>query len=179
LPKNDLNAYGRFGDIGPAGVGQRIKKAAEERGIAPGSYFSITDKDGLESIFYVEKDGNVTRTVNPYKKKSLGGQFAAGDNLLLNDRKNALGTQMEGIAISPNFSGMVYPNAATMPRFNVPSGTKYNGVGPSNTSSSSNVYNIDIDLNGTTVTADDVLNSFKRELALINAKEGISRRVGA
>jgi TP901 family phage tail tape measure protein len=179
LPKNDLNAYGRFGDIGPAGVGQRIKKAAEERGIAPGSYFSITDKDGLESIFYVEKDGNVTRTVNPYKKKSLGGQFAAGDNLLLNDRKNALGTQMEGIAISPNFSGMVYPNAATMPTFNVPSGTKYNGVGPSNTSSSSNVYNIDIDLNGTTVTADDVLNSFKRELALINAKEGISRRVGA
>ena len=179
LPKNDLNAYGRFGDIGPAGVSQRIKKAAEERGIAPGSYFSITDKDGLESIFYVEKDGNVTRTANPYKKKSLGGQFAAGDNLLLNDRKNALGTQMEGIAISPNFSGMVYPNAATMPRFNVPSGTKYNGVGPSNTSSSSNVYNIDIDLNGTTVTADDVLNSFKRELALINAKEGISRRVGA
>jgi hypothetical protein len=49
----------------------------------------------------------------------------------------------------------------------------------SGASSNSNVYNIDIDLNGTTVTADDVLNSFKRELALINAKEGISRRVGA
>jgi hypothetical protein len=179
LPSNDLRKYGKFGDFGPLGVGQQIKKAAAERGIEPGSYFSIKDKDGLESIFYVEKDGNITRRVNPYEKKSLGGQFAAGDNLLLNDRKNPLGTQMEGIAISPNFSGTVYPNAATMPRFNIPSGTKYNGIGGSTTSNSSNIYNIDIALNGTNVTADDVINRMKREMALINAKEGINRRVGA
>ena len=179
LPSNDLRKYGNFGDFGPLGVGQQIKKAAAERGIEPGSYFSIKDKDGLESIFYVEKDGNITRRVNPYEKKSLGGQFAAGDNLLLNDRKNPLGAQMEGIAISPNFSGTVYPNAATMPKFNIPSGTKYNGIGGSTTSNSSNVYNIDIALNGTNVTADDVINRMKREMALINAKEGINRRVGA
>jgi hypothetical protein len=102
----------------------------------------------------------------------MGGRIVPGIPYTLND-----GGKVEGIRFDN--PGMVYPNAATMPRFNVPSGTKYNGVGPSNTSSSSNVYNIDIDLNGTTVTADDVLNSFKRELALINAKEGISRRVGA
>ena len=86
---------------------------------------------------------------------------------------------MEGIAISPNFSGTIYPNAATMPSFNIPTGTKYNGIGGSTTSNSSNVYNIDIALNGTNVTADDVINRMKREMALINAKEGINRKVGS
>ena len=63
--------------------------------------------------------------------------------------------------------------------YNIPTSTRTMGANIINSPSSNNVYNIDIDLNGTTVTADDVLNSFKRELALINAKEGISRRVGA
>jgi hypothetical protein len=63
--------------------------------------------------------------------------------------------------------------------YNIPTGTRTIGANIINSPSSNNIYNIDIDLNGTTVTADDVLNSFKRELALINAKEGISRRVGA
>jgi len=58
-------------------------------------------------------------------------------------------------------------------------GNAYNGIaGLFNSPSSNNVYNIDIALNGTNVTADDVLNSFKRELALVNAKEGINRRIG-
>jgi hypothetical protein len=125
-----------------------------------------------ESVIY---DANIV--AGEEVKRALGGPVAAGQKYLVNDRINALGVQGEGFI--PNVSGMVYPNAATMPKFNIPSGAKYNGMVPSNTSSSSNVYNIDIDLNGTTVTADDVLNSFKRELALINAKEGISRRVGA
>jgi TP901 family phage tail tape measure protein len=125
-----------------------------------------------ESVIY---DANIV--AGEEVKRALGGPVAAGQKYLVNDRINALGVQGEGFI--PNVSGMVYPNAATMPRFNIPSGAKYNGMGSSNTSNSSNVYNIDIDLNGTTVTADDVLNSFKRELALINAKEGISRRVGA
>jgi len=110
-------------------------------------------------------------------KKSLGGPVAAGQKYIVNDRMNALGVQGEGFI--PNVSGTIYPNAATMPRFNIPSGTKYNGIGGSNTSNSSNVYNIDIALNGTNVTADDVINRMKREMALINAKEGINRRVGA
>ena len=48
-----------------------------------------------------------------------------------------------------------------------------------NSPSSNNVYNIEIALNGTNVTADDVINRMKREMALVNAKEGINRRVGA
>jgi hypothetical protein len=102
----------------------------------------------------------------------MGGRIVPGVPYTLND-----GGKIEGIRFDN--PGMVYPNINTMPRFNIPTGTRYNGINTSGASSSSNVYNIDIDLNGTTVTADDVLNSFKRELALINAKEGISRRIGA
>jgi TP901 family phage tail tape measure protein len=102
----------------------------------------------------------------------MGGRVVPGIPYTLND-----GGKIEGITFDTPAN--VYPNINTMPTYNIPTGTKYNGIGPSNTLTSSNIYNIDIDLNGTTVTADDVLNSFKRELALINAKEGINRRIGA
>ncbi len=110
--------------------------------------------------------------------KALGGPFAAGDKLLVNDRRNSLGYQQEGIAIDPNFSGTVYPNIATMPRFDLPTQTKLNGVNISNSPNSNNLYNIDINLNGTNVTADDVMRKFKQELALVSAKEGPSKYVG-
>jgi len=110
--------------------------------------------------------------------RALGGPFAAGDKLLVNDRRNSLGYQQEGIAIDPNFSGTVYPNIATMPRFDLPTQTKLNGVNVSNSPNSNNLYNIDINLNGTNVTADDVMRKFKQELALVSAKEGPSKYVG-
>jgi hypothetical protein len=110
-------------------------------------------------------------------KRALGGPVAAGQKYLVNDRINALGVQGEGFI--PNVSGMVYPNAATMPKFNIPSGTVSNGVSITNSPSSNNVYDINIVLNGTNVTAEDVIVQMKREMALVNAKEGISRRVGA
>jgi hypothetical protein len=53
------------------------------------------------------------------------------------------------------------------------------GINISNSPSSNNVYDINIVLNGTNVTAEDVIVQMKREMALVNAKEGISRRVGA
>jgi len=112
------------------------------------------------------------------RQSSLGGRFAAGQLMEINDRINPLGAQQEGILIEPKFSGIIYPNAATMPRYDIPSGTKLSGVNISNSPSSNNVYNIDIALNGTTVTVDDVMRSFKQELSLINAKEGVGRRLG-
>jgi hypothetical protein len=173
-----LSTYGNFGDVGELGISQKLKNFAYKQGLVMGDYFSAEDKDGLVSVFRVkDEDGNIERVKNPYKKKSLGGPVAAGQKYIVNDRMNALGVQGEGFI--PNVSGTIYPNAATMPRFNIPSGTKYNGIGGSTTSNSSNVYNIDIALNGTNVTADDVINRMKREMALINAKEGINRRVGA
>jgi TP901 family phage tail tape measure protein len=110
--------------------------------------------------------------------KALGGPFAAGDKLLVNDRRNSLGYQQEGIAIDPNFSGTIYPNAATMPRFDLPTQTKLSGVNITSSPNSNNLYNIDINLNGTNVTADDVMRKFKQELALVSAKEGPSKYVG-
>ena len=75
-------------------------------------------------------------------------------------------------------SGTIYPNIETMPRYNIPSNT-IGGVNPgTNNSYNNNTYNIDIALNGTNVTADDIMRKFKAELALINAKEGRIRTVG-
>jgi hypothetical protein len=103
-------------------------------------------------------------------KRFLGGRVVPGIPYTIND-----GNKTEGVIF--DYPGMIKPNIETA--FNIPSGTKYNGMGGSTTSNSSNVYNIEIALNGTNVTADDVINRMKREMALINAKEGINRRVGA
>jgi hypothetical protein len=65
-----------------------------------------------------------------------------------------------------------------MPRYNIPTNTISGVPGGANNSYNNNVYNIDIDLNGTNVTADDIMRRFKAELALINAKEGRVRTVG-
>jgi hypothetical protein len=70
---------------------------------------------------YKVKAANYIVNQGPTVKKSLGGQFAAGQLMQVNDRINPLGAQMEGIGafVKPNFSGTIYPNAATMPRYDV------------------------------------------------------------
>ena len=73
---------------------------------------------------------------------------------------------------------MVYPNANTMPRFNIPGDGQYGMAKGTNNSFNNNTYNIDIALNGTNVSVDDIMNRFKAELALIGAKEGRSRALG-
>jgi hypothetical protein len=189
LPDNELSRYGKFGDFGPMGVGQRIEKLAKEKGIPSGSYFSIVDKDGKESIFRVEQDGSVTRTTNPYGKAmggairkyndgSKGGVWGAGtatsDSIpaMLSNGEyvlNAAATQKFGIPLLDQMNGS----------YNIPSNTRSSGANIINSPSSNNVYDINIVLNGTNVTAEDVIVQMKREMALVNAKEGISRRVGA
>jgi hypothetical protein len=174
----NLKSYGNpLKDFGELGIGQKLKNFAYKQGLVMGDYFSVEDDKGLVSVFRVsDEDGNIKRVKNPYEKKSLGGPVVAGQKYMVNDRVNPLGYQGEGFI--PNISGTIYPNIATMPRYDVGSNTKMTGVNISNSPSSNNVYNIDIALNGTTVTADDVIRSFKRELALVNAKEGIDRRFG-
>ena len=108
--------------------------------------------------------------------RALGGPVVAGKTYTVNDRVNPLGYQREGFM--PHISGNIYPNVATMPRYDVGSNIKTPGVNISNSPSSNNIYNIDIALNGTTVTVDDVMRSFKQELSLVNAKEGVGRRLG-
>jgi TP901 family phage tail tape measure protein len=78
----------------------------------------------------------------------------------------------------PSSGGQIIPNNILGASYNIPSGTIGNISGMGNSSSSNIVYNIDIDLNGTNVTADDIMRRFKSELALINAKEGRVRTFG-
>ena len=137
-----------------------------------GRPYEVTRKLGPGHGAKATGDRTVIPTPTMSAGKFMGGRIVPGIPYTLND-----GGKVEGITFDA--AGTVYPNINTMPKFNIPSGTKYNGIGGSTTSSSSNVYNIDIALNGTNVTADDVINRMKREMALINAKEGINRRVGA
>jgi hypothetical protein len=134
----------------------------------------IEDPNGVK--YKVQKRFKIGPKEAVRQSKSLGGPVVAGQKYTINDRVNPLGYQQEGFM--PSMSGTIYPNIATMPRYDIPSGTKMSGVNISNSPSSNNVYNIDIALNGTTVTVDDVMRSFKRELALVNAKEGIDRKLG-
>jgi len=78
----------------------------------------------------------------------------------------------------PSSGGQIIPNNILGASYNIPSGRIGNISGMGNSSSSNIVYNIDIDLNGTNVTADDIMRRFKSELALINAKEGRTRNLG-
>jgi hypothetical protein len=141
-----------------------------------GRPYKVTRKFGPGHGAESTGDRTVIPTPTITGTRSLGGPVVAGQKYMVNDRVNPLGYQGEGFI--PNISGTIYPNIATMPRYDVGSKTQMSGVNISNSPSSNNVYNIDIALNGTTVTADDVVRSFKRELALVNAKEGIDRRFG-
>jgi TP901 family phage tail tape measure protein len=120
--------------------------------------------------YNVKKGGSVVR-------REFGGPVVAGQTYSVNDRINSLGVQEEGF--TPYTSGYIGPNIDTMsPRYNIASGQVTGMRGAANSSSSNSNYSINIALNGTNVTADDVVKRFKQEMALVNAKEGRSRLVG-
>jgi hypothetical protein len=74
--------------------------------------------------------------------------------------------------------GTVFSNINTMPRYNIPTNSVMGSMGNSSSSTSNNNYTINIELNGTNVTADDIMKRMKSEMALISAKEGRTRTVG-
>ena len=65
-------------DKGPLGISQQLKGLAQEKGILPGQFFSVTDKDGKVSVFKMRDDGGLTRQNNPYKKADGGHIRGAG-----------------------------------------------------------------------------------------------------
>ena len=151
-----------------------VRKAIIKKyGFKDGDSFTFQNK-----TYNVKNRGGILPGVNAVLQKAGGGPFAAGQTLMLNDRINPLGPQPEGIVMRPNFSGTIYPNAATMPRYNVASGEVTGMRGGVNSSYNNNNYSINIALNGTNVTADDVMRRFKSEMALVHAKEGRIKTVG-
>ena len=106
-------------------------------------------------------------------KRAGGGRFAPGQTYTVND-----GMKTEGIRF--DMPGTIYPNINTSPRYNIPSNSINGMSGVSNNASSSNcVYNVNIALNGTNVSVDEVVMRFKQELSRMGAKEGRIKTMGA
>ena len=114
------------------------------------------------------------RTPGAVITKEHGGPFAAGQLMQVNDRINPLGAQPEGISmrhkgrlIRTNFSGEIYPNAATMPRYDVPSGgySGYRNESSGGSSGSSPVIN-----NYITATPTMDIKQLAREVGIVTAK---------
>ena len=103
--------------------------------------------------------------------RAQGGRVVPGIPYALND-----GGKVEGIKF--DMPGTVFSNVNTMPRYDIPTNSIMGPMGGSSNSYNNNNYTINIELNGTNVTADDIMVRMKSEMALINAKEGRSRTIG-
>jgi TP901 family phage tail tape measure protein len=121
---------------------------------------------------YVVKRGESGWMRSRAVKRAGGGRFVPGQTYTVND-----GMKTEGIRF--DMPGTVYPNINTAPRYNIPT-SGINGMrgGANNASSSNCVYNINIELNGTNVTADDVMRKFEQKMQLVGAKEGRNKTYG-
>ena len=106
--------------------------------------------------------------------RSLGGPVTPGRMYSVNDRINSLGIQQE--FFEPTIPGMIRPNINTA--YDIPSGQIGKMPNMSRDQGVSNVYNIDIDLNGTTVTAHDVMKEFESKMKLVGATLGRPVNVG-
>jgi TP901 family phage tail tape measure protein len=167
LDPSKWNQPGLGGLLGAGSARSQIKKYAEEQGFQAKQFFTI-DHNNLKYKFRVEDDGNITMIGKPVViKKSLGGPFAAGQLIEVNDRINPLGGQQEGMLIRPDFSGVIYPNAATMPKYDIPSGG-YRGS--STTSSLGSGGSAPVINNYITAAPNMDIKQLAREVGIVTAK---------
>jgi len=113
-------------------------------------------------------------------RKAMGGyvrRAANGVSGMMGSQPYLVGERGPELFV-PSSGGQIIPNNILGAKYNIPTSTVSGINGSANNSYNNNVYNIDIDLNGTNVTADDIMRKFKAELALINAKEGRVRTFG-
>jgi hypothetical protein len=106
--------------------------------------------------------------------KSLGGRAVPGQKYEVNDRINPLGRQQE--VFIPTVPGEIKPNIDTA--FNIPSQQTVKMPGISNSPNNNNTYIIDIELNGTNITVDDVMRSMEAKMKLVGATLGRPVNVG-
>jgi phage-related minor tail protein len=131
-------------------------------------------------VFEVTSDSpDRSGTVN-IKRKAMGGYITRAANGIAgmtSSQPYLVGERGPELFV-PASGGQIIPNNILGPSYNIARGSSNSVQGGMNSSSSNVVYNIDIDLNGTNVTADDIMRKFKSELALIGAKEGRVRTLG-
>ena len=138
---------------------------------------TFTDPNGQT---YVVKNGYDAKFGAGYAvRKALGGfvRAASGVSGMTSSQPYLVGERGPELFV-PSSGGQIIPNNILGARYNIPTGSGNAIRGGINSSYNNNVYNIDIDLNGTNVTADDIIRRFKAELALVNAKEGRTRSLG-
>jgi hypothetical protein len=157
---------------------KELSRAAiiEARKLNAGDTF--TDSKGNR---YKVKDGYDGLIKNPRAvRMAMGGYIsraASGISGMTSSQPYLVGERGPELFI-PSSGGQIIPNNMLGASYNIPSGGINSVRGSGNNSSSSNTYNIDIQLSGTNVTADDIMRKFKSELALVNAKEGRTRSFG-
>jgi len=140
------------------------------------------EKFNTGGISYNVKTGYDSRWGNPGAvRMSMGGYIkraVTGISSMNSSQPYLVGERGPELFV-PSSGGQIIPNNLIGPKYDIGSNV-LNSVpsGSVNSSYNNNVYNIDIDLNGTNVTADDILRKFKSELALIGAKEGRVRTLG-
>ena len=122
------------------------------------------DRSGAVRIKRKAMGGYITRAMNGITGMTTSQPYLVGEN----------GPEL----FVPSSGGQIIPNSILGPSYNIASGSSNSVPGGVSSSSSNVVYNIDIALNGTNVTADDIMRKFKSELALIGAKEGRDRTLG-
>jgi len=133
-----------------------------------GNQYKVTDgydaKLASPRAIRMSMGGYITRAVNGVSGMTSSQPYLVGER----------GPEL----FVPSSGGQIIPNNILGAKYNIPGNTISGVKGGANNSYNNNVYNIDIDLNGTNVTADDIMRKFKAELALINAKEGRVRSFG-
>jgi TP901 family phage tail tape measure protein len=130
--------------------------------------------------YRVTGSGLLTSGASRVTPRAMGGYVARAANGvsgMMGSQPYLVGERGPELFV-PSSGGQIIPNNILGAKYNIPSNTVSGVKGGANNSYNNNVYNIDIDLNGTNVTADDIMRKFKAELALINAKEGRVRTFG-
>jgi len=122
---------------------------------------------------YVVTDGYDAKMKAPRAvRRAMGGRIVPGVPYTVND-----GMKTEGIKFDR--PGYVYPNINTMQRFDVPTQSLMPSSASMVNSQNNNSYTINIELNGTNVSPDDIIRRMKQEMSMIQAKEGAVRTLGS
>jgi hypothetical protein len=139
------------------------------------------DQFKVGSTTYNVKDGVSDWTGQPRAvRKAMGGYVTRavnGISGMTSSQPYLVGERGPELFV-PSSGGQIIPNSILGPSYNIAGGSSNSVPGGVSSSYNNNVYNIDISLNGTNVTADDIMRKFKSELALIGAKEGRVRNLG-
>ena len=156
---------------------KKLKKGDIIEGPNGIKYIVTTGEDSLFFTAAAERQKARGGYIRHYGSGSFGG--VRGPGSATSDSIPAMLSNGEYVLNAAAVSKFGVPMLDQMnAAYNIPSGTFVNPSGMANNSYNNNVYNIDIALNGTNVTVDDVMNRFKSELALVNAKQGRVRTVG-